>query len=116
LDAYRAGKQLSKRPAEVLRFSYIWKNKKLKVENEALRAHLKVNTTHAKQNKTLGAPSLGRIRASNQSDVGSDDDISLYGAETLSKPQCAACSTRLSEVWWKCPRTVPGVAMCETCG
>jgi hypothetical protein len=117
LDTTKTAKVLGKRPAEVLRFSYIWKNKKLRVENEALRAHHKVNTPHARQNKTLGAPSLGRIRARADSDA-SDDEVSLYNAgyAAANKMQCATCSTRISGVWWRCPRTVHGTAMCESCG
>ena len=84
------------------------------MENEAIRAHHKVSTAHARQNRTLGAPSLGRIRAKADSSA-SDDEVSLYSAGT-SKLQCAACSTKQSPVWWRCPRTVPGNAMCETCG
>jgi hypothetical protein len=117
LDAHKTAKALGKRPAEVLRFSYIWKNKKLKAENEALRAHLKVHAAHARQNKTLGAPSLGRIRAKADPDA-SDDEVSLYNASYVSanKMQCAACSTKTSKAWWRCPRTVHGTAMCESCG
>lgn len=113
----KTGKVLGKRSYEVLRFSYIWKNKKLKVENEALRAHHKVNTAHARQNRTLGAPSLGRIRAKADNET-SDDEVSLYNASFVSanKMQCAACSTKISNVWWRCPRSVHGIAMCETCG
>ena len=117
LDTHSTAKVLGKRPAEVLRFSYIWKNKKLKIENDALKAHVKVHTAHARQNKTLGAPSLGRMRNTNDSD-GSDDEVSLYNAGYTSahKMQCAACMTRESSVWWRCPRTITGDAMCEACG
>ena len=114
LDTFRTAKLLGKRPAEVLRYSYIWKNKKLKAENDALKAHVKVNPAHARQNKTLGAPSLGRIRVTADSDA-SDDEVSLYNTNT-SKLKCAACSTRISDVWWRCPRTIQGTAMCESCG
>ncbi|RSH90248.1 putative PHD type zinc finger protein with BAH domain-containing protein [Saitozyma podzolica] len=120
LDAHETAKILGKRPAEVLRFSYIWKNRKLRSENEALRAHHKVTSAHARQNKTLGAPSLGRIRGSGsrQDSEASDDEVSLYSSSYASsnKMQCAACSTRISSVWWRCPRTVQGIAMCESCG
>jgi hypothetical protein len=118
LDTHETAKILGKRPADVLRFSYIWKNKKLQAENEALRAHHKVTSAHARQNKTLGAPSLGRIRGSRQASEASDDEVSLYAASYASsnKMQCAACSTRVSNVWWRCPRTVQGTAMCENCG
>lgn len=117
LDTHETGKLLEKRPAQVLRFSYIWKNKQLKAENEAIRQHRKVNTAHARQNKTLGAPSLGRIRARHGSEV-SDSEGSLFGDEIkdTKKAQCAACSTRISNVWWRAPRTIPGDAMCENCG
>lgn len=117
LDTHTTAKVLGKRPAEVLRFSYIWKNKKLKIENDALKAHVKVHSAHARQNKTLGAPSLGRIRITNDSD-GSDDEVSLYngGYTSAHKMQCAACMTRESSVWWRCPRTITGDAMCEGCG
>jgi hypothetical protein len=117
LDTTQTAKTLSRTPAEVLRFSYQWKNKKLKAENEALRAHHKVNSAHARQNRTLGAPSLGRIRAREASEQ-EDDMVSLFGAEHVreNKMQCAACSTRLGEVWWRCPRTVQGKGMCATCG
>ncbi|OCF37587.1 hypothetical protein I316_00713 [Kwoniella heveanensis BCC8398] len=118
LEAHEIAKLLKRTPAEVLRFSYIWKNQQLKKENEALRQHHKVNISHARQNKTLGAPSLGRMRAKARDDQ-DDDTTSLYNATFLKenpKVQCAACSTRISNVWWRCPRTVPGVAMCENCG
>ena len=103
----------------MLRFSYQWKNKRLKVENDALKAHHRVASAHARQNRTLGAPSLGKIRAGAKESVDDeDDDVSLYGADAVkdNKMQCAACSTRLGEVWWRCPRTVPGIAMCISCG
>ncbi|KAK4688923.1 hypothetical protein P7C73_g1187, partial [Tremellales sp. Uapishka_1] len=117
LDAHETGKILNKRSSDVLRFSYIWKNKKLKVENEALRQHHKVTSAHARTGKTLGAPSLGKIRGREGSAV-SDDEVSLYSAGFVkeNKMQCAACHTRMSGVWWRSPRTVSGKAMCETCG
>ena len=101
----------------VLRYSYIWKNKQLKAENEAIRQHRKVNTAHARQNKTLGAPSLGRIRTREGSEE-SDAEGSLFGEEIkdTKKAQCAACATRISKVWWRAPRSIAGDAMCETCG
>lgn len=98
----------------MLRFSYIWKNKQLKTENEALRQHRKVSHAHARQNKTLGAPSLGKIRGRSESSA-SDDEVSLFGVPPA-RVQCAACSTRISDVWWRCPRSLQGKAMCETCG
>ncbi|WWD07955.1 hypothetical protein V865_006064 [Kwoniella europaea PYCC6329] len=118
LETHETAKILNRTPAEVLRFSYIWKNKQLFKENEELRLHHKVSTSHARQNKTLGAPSLGKIRAANTDH--SDDEVSLYGSDFTKKKdkdvKCAACSTRLSQVWWRCPRTVQGDAMCEDCG
>jgi hypothetical protein len=123
LDTYKTAKILGRHSYDVLRFSYIWKNQKLKVENEALRQHHKVSPVHARQNRTLGAPSLGKIRGREDLDDSSDDDgvNSLFGeGEEIVKRggrlQCAACSTRISEVWWRCPRTVHGKAMCESCG
>ena len=117
LDTHKTAHILGRTPSDVLRYSYIWKNRKLKFENEALRAHLKVTHSHARQNRTLGAPSLGRIRARGSSSP-LDDEVSLYneGFVSSNKMQCAACSTRISSVWWRCPRTVPGNAMCENCG
>ncbi|ORX34360.1 hypothetical protein BD324DRAFT_635569 [Kockovaella imperatae] len=117
LDTHKTAQLINRTPAEVLRFSYIWKNGKLKEENEALRAHHKVSHSHARQNKTLGAPSLGRIRG-HASSTPTDDEVSLYDASFIStnKLQCAACSTKISSAWWRCPRTVPGNAMCEDCG
>ncbi|WRT65032.1 uncharacterized protein IL334_001974 [Kwoniella shivajii] len=116
LETHETAKLLSRTPAEVLRFSYIWKNRQLSKENEALRHHHKVSTSHARQNKTLGAPSLGRMRAANADN--SDDEVSLYGSDVTKKKEmkCAACSTKISGVWWRCPRTVQGEAMCEDCG
>jgi len=111
-------RQLSKRPAEVLKFSYMWKNKKLKSENDLIRQHRKVHAAHARNNRgTLGPPSLGKIRSRAESET-SDDEGSLHNASYVSanRMQCAACSTRNSNVWWKCPRTVQGIAMCESCG
>nr|XP_019008759.1 uncharacterized protein I206_06441 [Kwoniella pini CBS 10737]OCF47540.1 hypothetical protein I206_06441 [Kwoniella pini CBS 10737] len=121
LETHETAKILNRTPAEVLKFSYIWKNRQLSKENEALRHHHKVSTPHARQNKTLGAPSLGKIRAAQ--DHHSDDEVSLYGNDFVKKKdkeketlKCAACSTRISTVWWRCPRTVQGEAMCEDCG
>lgn len=118
LEAHATGKILGKRAAEVLRFSYMWKNKKLKTENELIRQHRKVHAAHARTNRgTLGPPSLGKIRSRAESET-SDDEGSLYNASFVAtnRMQCAACSTRTSNVWWKCPRTVQGNAMCESCG
>lgn len=111
-------KAVGKRPAEVVRFTYKWKNKKLKIENDLIRAHRKVHAVHGRTNsKTLGPPTLGKIRSRAESEA-SDDEGSLYNASiaAVSRLQCAACSTRISNVWWKCPRTVTGTAMCESCG
>lgn len=102
----------------MLKFSYTWKNKKLKTENDLIRQHRKVHAAHARNNnRTLGPPSLGKIRSRAESE-NSDDEGSLYNASfaTINRMQCAACSTRTSNVWWKCPRTVAGNAMCESCG
>lgn len=118
LETHETGKILNRTPAEVLRYSYKWKNDKLKAENDALRHHHRISTSHARQNKTLGAPSLGRIRQGARDDPHSDDEVSLYKAAFVkeNKMVCAACSTRISAVWWRCPRTVQGLAMCEGCG
>ncbi|WVQ84001.1 hypothetical protein IAT38_006146 [Cryptococcus sp. DSM 104549] len=118
LETHSTGKALNRSPFEVLRFSYIWKNNQLRAENEALRHHQRTSTSHARQNKTLGAPSLGRIRPGGKDEAQKDDEVSLYGQAFVStnKMTCAACSTRLGSVWWRCPRTVPGIAMCEGCG
>lgn len=117
LDTIHTSKEVHRRPAEVLRYSYKWKNQKLQAENEALRQHRTVTASHARQNKTLGAPSLGLIRPGAGSGK-ADDEVSLFGADYVSshKMQCAACSTRLGDIWWKCPRTISGEAMCESCG
>lgn len=118
LNSHLMSKAVGKRPAEVVRFTYKWKNKKLKIENDLIRAHRRVHAAHARNNsKTLGPPTLGKIRSRAESET-SDDEGSLYNASVAasSRLQCAACSTRISNVWWKCPRTVQGTAMCESCG
>nr|XP_031861887.1 uncharacterized protein CI109_002716 [Kwoniella shandongensis]KAA5528959.1 hypothetical protein CI109_002716 [Kwoniella shandongensis] len=119
LEVHETAKILNRTPAEVLRFSYIWNNRRLAAENEALRQHQRVNTHHARHTKTLGAPTLGKIRPGSKDDADhSDDEVSMYNASFTSsnKMVCAACSTKISEVWWRCPRTVSGIAMCENCG
>nr|AAV28764.1 ZNF1p [Cryptococcus gattii] len=116
LDVISCSKILKRTTSDILRFSYIWKNDKLKDENEALRQHRRVSVSHARQNRTLGAPSLGKMRIGDKSKV-DDDETSLYGSSTgESTMACATCSTRLGQVWWRNPRTVPGIAMCESCG
>ncbi|KIR60339.1 hypothetical protein I314_03630 [Cryptococcus bacillisporus CA1873] len=116
LDVISCSKILKRTTSDILRFSYIWKNDKLKDENEALRQHRRVSVSHARQNRTLGAPSLGKMRIGDKSKV-DDDETSLYGSSTgESTMTCATCSTRLGQVWWRNPRTVPGIAMCESCG
>lgn len=119
LDAHSASKAIGRKPADVVRYTYMWKNKKLKGENELIRQHRKVHAAHGRSNsKTLGPPTLGKIRSRAESEAVDDDTSSLYNAAFVStnKLQCAACSTRISNVWWKCPRTVQGNAMCESCG
>lgn len=109
---------LGKRPSEVVRFTYMWKNKKFKAENELYRQHRKVHAAHGRRTETLGPPPIvGKVRSRAESEV-SDDEGSLYNASYVStnRLQCAACSTRISNVWWRCPRTVQGNAMCESCG
>nr|AAN75616.2 ZNF1 [Cryptococcus neoformans var. neoformans] len=116
LDVISCSKILKRTTSDILRFSYIWKNNKLKDENEALRQHRRVSVSHARQNRTLGAPSLGKMRIGDKSKV-EDDETSLYGSSTgESTMRCATCSTKLGQVWWRSPRTVPGIAMCESCG
>nr|AAN75157.2 ZNF1 [Cryptococcus neoformans var. grubii] len=116
LDVISCSKILKRTTSDILRFSYIWKNDKLKVENEALRQHRRVSVSHARQNRTLGPPSLGKMRIGDKSKV-EDDETSLYGSSIgESTMRCATCSTKLGQVWWKSPRTVPGIAMCESCG
>jgi hypothetical protein len=117
LETYETAKTLGKKPSDVLRFRYIWGNEKLKLENEAARQHQRINTIHGRHMKTLGAPSMGRIRSRQGSEM-SDDEVSWYAADfaKASNFQCAACSTRISDSWWKCPKSVKGRAMCDTCG
>lgn len=118
LNAVAISRSLGKTSAEVLKFSYIWKNKQLKVENDLIRQHRKVHAAHGRNNRgTLGPPSMGKIRSRADSET-SEDEGSLYNATftAATRMQCAACSTRTSAVWWKCPRTVQGTAMCESCG
>ncbi|KAL7424387.1 putative PHD type zinc finger protein with BAH domain-containing protein [Cryptotrichosporon argae] len=119
LEVIELSRQLKKRPGDVLRFHYVHGNKKLKAENEAARQHRKVHAALGRtpSAKTLGAPSLGKIRRAADSDA-SDDEVSLYGPAYADDgtPQCAACATKLGNVWWRCPRILHGEAMCETCG
>lgn len=117
LQASAASKVLGKRPAEVVRYTYMWKNKKYKAENELLRQHRKVHSIHGRTSSTLGPIPLGHVRRAD-SEMPDDDASSLYNANYVRdhKLQCAVCWTRISNVWWKCPRSVTGNAMCETCG
>lgn len=118
LEAHAISKAVHKRPAEVVRYTFKWRNKRLKTENDLVRQHRKVHGTHGRNHsKTLGPPSLGKIRSRADSEA-SDDEGSLYNAAFVSanRMSCAACGTRSSNVWWKCPRTVQGNAMCEPCG
>lgn len=112
------GKILKRSTSDILRYSYLWKNGKLKDENEALRQHRRISISHARQNRTLGAPSLGKMRIGDKSEV-EDDETSIYAqplAGTGSTMVCVTCLTKISQFWWRCPRTVPGIAMCESCG
>lgn len=118
LDVISCGKILKRSTSDILRYSYLWKNGKLKDENEALRQHRRISISHARQNRTLGAPSLGKMRIGDKSEV-EDDETSIYAqplAGTGSTMVCVTCSTKISQFWWRCPRTVPGIAMCESCG
>ncbi|TYJ52428.1 hypothetical protein B9479_006969 [Cryptococcus floricola] len=117
LDTHSCGQVLRRSPSEILRYFYIWKNNQLRVENEAVRQHHPLVTPHSRQPKTLGPPSLGKIRSAGD-DRKENDSASVYGKVTEGEPHftCATCSTRLGEIWWKCPRTVPGEAMCNVCG
>lgn len=117
-EQHETARLLKKSPAEVLRYYYMWRNEQLKRENDALRHHQKIHVTHGRTQKTLGAPSLGKVRSRAPSSELSDDDTSLYDPdEAVSrKLQCAACSTRLSKVWWRAPRSLSGESMCENCG
>lgn len=120
LDTHAISKVLRRTPGEVLRFSYIYEGKQLKAEHEAVRAHTKI-TAHTRkgqtQSQTLGAPSLGKIRAREDGDD-SDGEKSTYGPDQATgvKLKCAACGTRESRAWWRCPRSITGNAMCENCG
>lgn len=118
LDVISCSKILKRSTSDILRYSYLWKNGKLKDENEALRQHRRISISHARQNRTLGAPSLGKMRIGDKSEV-EDDETSIYAqplAGTGSTMVCVTCSTKISQLWWRCPRTVPGIAMCESCG
>ncbi|GMK59807.1 hypothetical protein CspeluHIS016_0900240 [Cutaneotrichosporon spelunceum] len=118
LEAHAISKAVHKPPAEVVRYTFKWRNKRLKTENDLIRQHRKVHGTHGRNHsKTLGPPSLGKIRSRADSEI-SDDEGSLYSAAYTSanRMSCAACGTRTSNVWWKCPRTVQGNTMCEPCG
>lgn len=118
LDVISCSKILKRSTSDILRYSYLWKNEQLKNENEALRQHRRISISHARQNRTLGAPSLGKMRIGDKSEV-EDDETSIYSqplAGTGSTMVCATCSTKVGQVWWRCPRTVPGIAMCEFCG
>lgn len=93
----------------------------MKIENEALRAHTKVSA-HARkvgptQSQTLGAPTLGKLRAREEGDD-SDGEGSTYNEDQASgsKLKCAACQTRETRIWWRCPKSITGSAMCEPCG
>ncbi|ODN75351.1 hypothetical protein L202_06527 [Cryptococcus amylolentus CBS 6039] len=117
LDTHSCGQVLRRSPSEILRYFYIWKNNQLRVENEAVRQHHPLVTPYSRQPKTLGPPSLGKIRSAGD-DRKENDSASVYGKATEGEHHftCATCSTRLGEIWWKCPRTVPGEAMCNVCG
>lgn len=117
LEAHAISKVVNKRPAEVVRYTFKWRNKRLKSENDLHRQHMKVHAAHGRNKQTLGPPSMGKIRSRADSEV-SEDEGSLYNAAftSINRMQCAACGTRSSNVWWKCPRTVQGIAMCESCG
>ncbi|CAK9782337.1 hypothetical protein CC85DRAFT_282380 [Cutaneotrichosporon oleaginosum] len=116
LDAHAISKAVGKRPAEVVRYTFKWRNLRLKTENDLIRQHRKVHGAHRHNGKTLGPPALGKMRS--RADSEASDEGSLYGAAhaAAQRLSCAACGTRASAVWWKCPRSVQGAAMCEPCG
>lgn len=118
LEQHEMARLLHRSPADVLRYYYIWRNEQLREENEALRHHQKIHITHGRTQQTLGAPTLGKVRSRAPSSVASDDETSLYDPDDAAqrKLQCAACSTRLSKIWWRAPRSLSGESMCENCG
>lgn len=79
-----------------------------------MSAHARKGQT---QSQTLGAPSLGRIRARDDGDD-SDGEGSVFNDDLSGggKLKCAACQSRESRVWWRCPKSITGNAMCENCG
>ncbi|KAE8540336.1 hypothetical protein D1P53_003281 [Cryptococcus gattii VGV] len=91
LDVISCSKILKRSTSDILRYSYLWKNGKLKDENEALRQHRRISISHARQNRTLGAPSLGKMRIGDKSEV-EDDETSIYAqslagtGSTMAKP------------------------------
>ncbi|WVQ76766.1 hypothetical protein IAR50_006440 [Cryptococcus sp. DSM 104548] len=117
LDTYSCSQVLHRSSSEILRYFYIWKNDQLKFRNEALRQHHPLATTHSRQTNTLGPPPLGKVRSAGD-DCQDDDSASVYAKHPEGEKEfiCATCSTRLGEIWWKCPRTVQGEAMCNICG
>ncbi|OWZ60874.1 hypothetical protein AYX15_06876 [Cryptococcus neoformans] len=91
LDVISCSKILKRSTSDILRYSYLWKNEQLKNENEALRQHRRISISHARQNRTLGAPSLGKMRIGDKSEV-EDDETSIYSqplagtGSTMAKP------------------------------
>ncbi|WVO15843.1 hypothetical protein L204_103505 [Cryptococcus depauperatus] len=118
LNVLSCSKLINRPSSEILRFFHIWKNDKLKSQNEVL-----VQASHSNSGVNGGhsnhKPQLSRSNGRENRDQSHTDDRNT-GCEEIStefhKMACVACGLQVGDNWLKCPRTFPGVAMCQFCG
>lgn len=125
-------KKIGRKPAEVVRLYYRWRNQKLVEQNRKIRAardqangktRRKKKGRPRKLPKALNAPlassSSAAIMGMQRADSDeSDAEGSDWEPDEMPdrQPSCAICNTKSSSKWWKAPRTQNGLYLCDACG
>lgn len=135
LEHHDIAKRINRRPADIVRYYYNWRNTKLRAEHEATkqakraaRAERKklqkqqlVTQRDKKHHIPMGASA--NVASTRDGSPESDAEGSVYAADdaeaakgSLPAPSCSVCANKHSKIWWKAPRSLNGNFLCESCG
>jgi hypothetical protein len=131
LEHHETAKLTGRKPSDIVRFYYKWRNGKLGKEHEASK-QAKIAAKAAKK-KLAKAQIAAQSKISHHMPMGvsanvaptrdvspdSDAEGSVWGEEQLDiekPPACAICNSKVAKHWWKAPRSLTGNYLCDSCG
>jgi hypothetical protein len=131
LEHHETARLTHRKPSDIVRFYYKWRNEKLGAEHEATKqAKLVARASKKKvqraqiaaQHKLQPHMPMGvsaSVMQQRDSSPDSDEEGSVWAEDELDPekpPSCAVCGGKVAKHWWKAPRSLTGNHLCYSCG